>query len=145
MNFKLHVLRGQPQGKKLTFPAGEFIIGRGEECHIRPNSPWVSRQHCILRVTDGVVALHDLGSTNGTLINGTRVIGEQVLHDHDNIQIGPLVFEALYEFEPTQTEEARVDTAVVGMDTSSELPVLDVTLPVKPPAPARTFRTDPKS
>lgn len=143
MNFKLHVLRGQPQGKKLTFPNGEFLIGRGEECHIRPNSPWVSRQHCILRVADSEVALHDLGSTNGTLINGSRVIGAQVLRDRDNIQIGPLVFEALYEPDVMQTEEARVDTAVVGMDTSSELPAVDVTLPDK--ILPKTIRTDTKS
>jgi pSer/pThr/pTyr-binding forkhead associated (FHA) protein len=92
MNAKLVVLRGHPQGKSLPLPRGEFVIGRGSECHVRPNSYFVSRQHCLLRVTDKGVLLRDLGSTNGTLINGARVIGERPLRHHDLIQIGPLVF-----------------------------------------------------
>jgi pSer/pThr/pTyr-binding forkhead associated (FHA) protein len=89
---KLLVVRGQPQGKLLVFPSGDYVIGRGDECHIRPNSSWVSRQHCILHVSEECVTLKDLGSTNGTLINGRRVMGERELSDGDHVQIGPLVF-----------------------------------------------------
>ncbi len=99
MKAKLLVVRGQPQGKCLLFPQGEFVIGRGTECHIRPNSSWVSRQHCLLRVTDKSIYLRDLGSTNGTLINGARLIGERPLSHGDKLQVGPLVFEVCLEDE----------------------------------------------
>jgi pSer/pThr/pTyr-binding forkhead associated (FHA) protein len=93
MNVNLVVVHGKPPGKALEFPCGEFVFGRGSECHVRPNSSWVSRQHCLLRVTDHTVQLCDLASTNGTLVNGKRLIGERELTHGDKIQIGPLVFE----------------------------------------------------
>ena len=49
MDVQLLVIQGRPRGKSLHFPPGEFLLGRGPECHIRPNSDLVSRQHCLLR------------------------------------------------------------------------------------------------
>lgn len=97
MNVKLLVVHGRPRGKSLQFPHGEFVIGRGHECHVRPNSEWVSRQHCLLRVADQSVWLRDLGSTNGTLVNGRRILTDQPLHHGDRVQVGPLVFEVHLE------------------------------------------------
>jgi len=74
MNVKLFVVHGRPQGKSFLFPPGEFLFGRGSECHIQPNSDWVSRQHCLLRVGPEGVSVRDLGSRNGTLVNGQRVV-----------------------------------------------------------------------
>jgi predicted component of type VI protein secretion system len=97
MKVKLLVVRGQPQGKSLVFPRGEFVIGRGNECHIRPNSDWVSRQHCMLCVAEERVTIRDLGSTNGTLVNGSRILDEFALSHGDQVQVGPLVFEVRLE------------------------------------------------
>src|SRR5690348_14928505 len=93
MRAKLLVVQGRPEGKSLVFHAGEYVFGRGAECHIRPNSDWVSRQHCMLRVTADAVFVRDLGSRNGTLVNGVRVLGERRLGSGDQLQVGPLVFE----------------------------------------------------
>src|SRR5438094_1243440 len=93
MNVYLLVVQGRPEGKSLLFPRGEYLFGRGDECHIRPNSDWVSRQHCLLRVTSDQVVLRDLGSRNGTLVNGERVVGERPLAHGDQLQVGPLVFQ----------------------------------------------------
>lgn len=92
MRVKLTVVQGKPQGKCLTFPPGEYVFGRGEECHVRPNSPWVSRQHCLLVITDCVATIRDLGSRNGTILNGECIADAQPLQIGDNLQIGPLVF-----------------------------------------------------
>ena len=97
MTIKLRIVQGRPAGKSMLFPRGEYVFGRGTECHVRPNSDWVSRQHCLLRVTAEGVFLRDLGSRNGTLINGTRLFDECRLCHGDQVQIGPLVFEALLE------------------------------------------------
>jgi pSer/pThr/pTyr-binding forkhead associated (FHA) protein len=93
MKVKLFVVHGRPQGKSFLFPPGEFLFGRGSECHIQPNSDWVNRQHCLLRVGADRVSVQDLGSRNGTLVNGHRVVGELRLHHGDQLQVGPLVFE----------------------------------------------------
>jgi len=101
MNVKMLVVQGRPAGKSLSFPRGEYYFGRGTECHIRPNSDWVSRQHCLLRVTSEGAYLRDLGSRNGTLVNGVLLECERLLTHGDQIQIGPLVFEVEYEDAPT--------------------------------------------
>ena len=93
MNVKLVVVQGRPAGKSLVFPPGDYYFGRGAECHVRPNSEWVSRQHCLLRVTLDAVFVRDLGSRNGTLVNGQRVVQERPLGHGDQLQVGPLVFE----------------------------------------------------
>ncbi len=105
----LLVVQGRPAGKRLPFPNGVYYIGRGAECQVRPDSEWVSRQHCLLRVGDDGAFLRDLGSRNGTLVNGELVTGERRLADGDRIQVGPLAFEVL--LNPVETvREAAVDT-----------------------------------
>src|SRR5437660_12767731 len=49
------------------------VIGRKEDCDVRLEHKSVSKQHCVLVKTDGLLMLRDLGSTNGTRVNGTRV------------------------------------------------------------------------
>jgi pSer/pThr/pTyr-binding forkhead associated (FHA) protein len=118
MHAKLLVVRGQPQGKLLVFPSGEYVIGRGDECHIRPNSSWVSRQHCILNVSEDGVSLKDLGSTNGTLVNGRRVMGESQLSDGDHVQIGPLVFKLSVAATAEVHEASQNETALHCLETA---------------------------
>lgn len=93
MDVQLLVVQGHPRGKSLHLPPGEFVVGCGPECHVRPNTAMVSRQHCLLRVTEDTVHLRDLGSSTGTLVNGSRLIGERQLAEGDQIQLGPVVLE----------------------------------------------------
>jgi pSer/pThr/pTyr-binding forkhead associated (FHA) protein len=118
MHAKLLVVRGQPQWKLLVFPNGEYVIGRGDECHIRPNSSWVSRQHCMLQVGEEGVTLKDLGSTNGTLVNGRRVMGERQLSDGDHVQIGPLVFKLSVAVAAEIHDAAQNETALHCLETA---------------------------
>jgi predicted component of type VI protein secretion system len=110
MNVKLLIVQGKPAGKSLLFSSGEYYIGRGPECHVRPNSDWVSRQHCLLRVTEDAVFIRDLVSCNGTLVNGTLLEAEKRLNGGDQIQIGPLVFEVQFEAAPPQPPDSAPDT-----------------------------------
>jgi diguanylate cyclase (GGDEF)-like protein len=67
---------------------GEVLIGRGKEASIRIDDEGVSRLHSkIVRHPEGIVAIVDLKSTNGTFCNGER-IDTHVLQDGDRIQIG---------------------------------------------------------
>src|SRR2546429_2824203 len=49
------------------------IVGRREECDLRLDHKSVSKLHCVIVKTDGLLLLRDLGSTNGTRVNGQRV------------------------------------------------------------------------
>jgi len=64
------------------------IIGRKEDCAIVLPSNTVSRHHAQIRREEGSYLLSDLGSTNGTLLNGEPVIGEEPLTDRDEIGVG---------------------------------------------------------
>ena len=63
------------------------VIGRGLEADVRLIEEKMSRKHCCLVVEDGVTYIEDLGSSNGTYVNGAR-IERQKLNDGDKIQIG---------------------------------------------------------
>jgi len=121
MRVKLLVVQGRPHGQSLYFPSGEFVIGRGTECHIRPNSSWVSRQHCLLRVTEASVYLRDLGSRNGTLINGARVMGERKLAHGDRLQLGPLVLQLCLEESSVDFQmPSQLETGAHCLETAQE-------------------------
>src|SRR5947207_338467 len=49
------------------------VVGRKEECDVRLDHKSVSKMHCVIVKTDGLLLLRDLGSTNGTRVNGQRV------------------------------------------------------------------------
>ena len=110
MDVQLVVVQGKPHGHCLKFAPGEFVFGRGPECAIRPNSDWVSRQHCLMRVEANKVSLRDLGSTNGTLVNGRLLTGERDLQDGDTLQLGPLVLQVLISELPTVADPHASET-----------------------------------
>ena len=72
---------------ELPLPA-PLSIGRDETCDIRIQSPYVSRQHARIESRDDEFLLVDLGSRNGSLLNGARVEGIAPLHAGDVIAIG---------------------------------------------------------
>src|SRR5260370_10707237 len=119
MTVKLLVVQGRPLGKSLLFPCGDYYFGRGPECHVRPESEWVSRQHCLLRVTPTGAFVRDLGSRNGTLVNGALLDQERQLVHGDQVQIGPLVFEVQLEMEPAHGPPSVSATDAANQATES--------------------------
>lgn len=93
MKVQLVVVRGKPEGKVIPLVGQSFKIGRGETCHLRPNSEQVSREHAEFTINGETVAVRDLGSRNGTLVNGKALTTEACrLKDRDLVQVGPLTF-----------------------------------------------------
>lgn len=114
MPVKMKVVQGKPHGSFFDFPEGEFVVGRGPDCQVRPNSEFISRQHCLLRIHGHEVHVRDLGSTNGTLVNGKLVVDECVLANGDTLQLGPLVFELVV---PQVAAALQIDEEVGSGDT----------------------------
>jgi pSer/pThr/pTyr-binding forkhead associated (FHA) protein len=122
MLVKLIVRTGAQAGKELKIPAPHCLIGRSEECHLRPQIEAISRRHCMIVTTENEVVVRDLKSRNGTFVNGEPVAEEAVLLTGDILRVGPIEFEALIEqkaSKPKQTavkdiKEAVVRTAATG-------------------------------
>ena len=107
MTPKLKVLHGKNAGHEIRLKGSKFLIGRGEECQLRPKSDAISRQHCEFTIEGDQVSVKDLGSKNGTLVNGTRIESATSLNDGDEIQIGKLAFAivGLAVEEPAELEK----------------------------------------
>src|SRR5260370_18535789 len=92
MKVQLIVVQGKPEGKVIPLVGPMFKIGRGETCHLRPNSEQVSREHAEFTIAGDDVSVRDLGSRNGTLVNGKAITEPYQLKDQDLVQVGPLTF-----------------------------------------------------
>ena len=92
MKVQLVVVQGRPVGKIIPLNIPVFRIGRGETCHLRPNSEQISREHAEIAVQPDRVTVRDLGSRNGTIVNGKALTGAYTLKDGDLVQVGPLTF-----------------------------------------------------
>ncbi len=87
----------QPRVRKgAAYPiAGEMTLGRATTCTIGlPDDTFASQLHARVFVRDGQVWLEDLGSTNGTHLNGGRVNAAVQLAQGDRVQVGNTIFEA---------------------------------------------------
>jgi hypothetical protein len=107
MKVQLVVVRGKPEGKVIPLAGSTFKIGRGETCHLRPNSEQVSREHAEFTIESGGVFVRDLGSRNGTLVNGKALTtGPCNLKDRDLVQVGPLTFAVSIQDAPVSKPAA---------------------------------------
>lgn len=108
----------------ITLDRAVFTIGRDPSCTIRLDSPYVSRQHARIELQDGAAVLVDLGSRNGSLVNGKRVNGSVELQPGDVITAGDARIECLAESAP---------------DTETRTFIIDRS---EPPPPEDTLRVD---
>lgn len=101
-----------------------IVLGRGEEADLRLDADGVSRRHArIVRVPDGLFNVLDVGSTNGTYVNGRR-IDVAVLRHGDEIQIGQVIMRFAYELDQSlETVPPRVATPLAARLTPRELEI----------------------
>ena len=87
---KLIVASGKSAGRSITLKHGKLLIGRAEECGIRPLGEEVSRRHCAVVEDAGSVTVEDLKSRNGTYVNGVKISAKVTVADGDIVRVGPL-------------------------------------------------------
>jgi hypothetical protein len=75
-------------GKRLVVGPAGVTIGRSRQCDVVLNDPNVSRQHAEIRPRGGSWVLRDLGSTNGSSLNGRRIEGAEVVKAGDEVEVG---------------------------------------------------------
>ncbi len=79
------------EGRRMVVGAAGATIGRSRQCDIVVDDPNVSRQHAEVRPRGGSWVLRDLGSTNGSSLNGRQIEGSEVLRPGDEIELGTAV------------------------------------------------------
>jgi pSer/pThr/pTyr-binding forkhead associated (FHA) protein len=138
------VMRTGPNpGKTFTLNKPEMYIGRDISNDIVINDAEVSRKHVRFIAQGDQYVIEDLGSTNGTFINGQRIAGPHALSSGESIQMGEnvvLVFETM-AYDPDSTAVMTPREAAT-MDTGSEEPPV-MPEPEPEPFPAATMADEP--
>src|SRR5258705_13913681 len=107
--------------RKILRP-GDYVIGRENDCDVQFNVPLVSRRHAQLIVNFDHVLIEDLGSSNGTFINGKPVTETTRLWPNQKIQIGAATIELRrLEVAPDGDESLTPQVATVRWALPKEL------------------------
>jgi pSer/pThr/pTyr-binding forkhead associated (FHA) protein len=107
---------------------GEVTLGRDHTADLVLDDPGISRRHATVRADAGKVTVEDLGSSNGTFVNGERIRGEVELAGGDEVQIGGVVF---------TVEGADPATAMMGAGAGAGADETQAHPGPAPPPPAR--------
>ncbi len=145
LNAELKILAGKYQGKAIPLSTKRFLVGREQDCQLRPNSELVSRHHCVFITDDYAVRLRDLGSTNGTRVNGDLVRGEIVLKPGDRVTIGRLEVELVVRQTAAVASGSKTPTSIAAANAAGatmEIPVVDVPTEPAPTAAATAQSSD---
>jgi predicted component of type VI protein secretion system len=126
ISVELKVVAGKHAGQTIPLDRKKFLIGREQDCQLRPNTELVSRHHCVFTVDDFSVRLRDLGSTNGTSVNGETIRKEVVLQQGDHVTVGSLEFQIVINEVRSAARTDRVvaatdETIVPGSETLTEM------------------------
>ncbi|MFO0973248.1 MAG: FHA domain-containing protein [Phycisphaerae bacterium] len=123
MKTALVLVRPDGVQREFSLAPGVTIIGRAEQCTLRVPLMEISRKHCELNSVNGSVKIRDLGSSNGTFVNGKRVL-EARLSPGDRLRVGAVTF------------VVRIDGEPRDVLTAPQKPEAPATAPSAPPAPA---------
>jgi uncharacterized membrane protein len=134
-HFQFVIRSGPNVGKVHPLEAQEITIGRDNSNMIAINDVEVSRRHAKVELRGSAYAIQDLGSTNGTFVNGQRLSGVQVLNPGDTISFGEgitLMYEAIYDSNATMvSSSAQAARTVAPLRRPAPTPT-----PISVPAPA---------
>jgi pSer/pThr/pTyr-binding forkhead associated (FHA) protein len=109
------------EGQEYALSQRQTLIGRSRRCVIVLNSRLASREHCVLERSGSALTLIELGSKNGTWVNGERVSRRRQLAKGDEIRIGSDHLEVVEEARPSDPQPRRqVETQRMTRDTSDE-------------------------
>ena len=92
--------------REIALAEGENVLGRGADSLVWIDAQGVSRRHARVMVSSGLATLEDLGSKNGTFVNGIRLTAAIALRDGDQLRIGSVPMTLKIFAKPSSTETA---------------------------------------
>lgn len=88
---KLLRMNGSQSERTLALPESNSVLGRGPNVHVHLDEESVSKQHACITYAAGVFQIEDLGSSNGTFVNGKRVHGRIEIRPGDLLRLGAVI------------------------------------------------------
>ena len=120
MDINLVLIRKDGSQKSFPLPSRVTLIGRRNDCDLWIPLASVSKRHCQLNYSKGVLKLRDLGSRNGTILNG-KPVDEAVVKAGDSIKIGPITFVLQIDGQPEKIVQPDwVARDLSGQDVTTE-------------------------
>lgn len=144
MAFQLTISEGKDAGKEFVFEQESVLIGRATECDVVLLDAGISRRHCRIFTEGGRFYVEDMGSANGTHLNGLPITKRSILSDGDQVTTGPVVFD-FAELESESFDESTDAQMAPAEDNSTRIVSLDaVKRPSRPAArPLRAPEPEP--
>jgi pSer/pThr/pTyr-binding forkhead associated (FHA) protein len=131
--YQLVMRAGPTTGKYFELTGSDLTIGRDLSADIVINIPEVSRKHARLRLETSGFVIEDLGSTNGTFVNGQRLSGPHSLRPGDTIMLGEAV--ALgYEAPAPQYDSSATIVSSSSASAAATMLAQEPARPAPPPA-----------
>ena len=118
MDVNLVLLKKNNSQKAFSLSSSITVIGRRHDCDLRIPLMSISRRHCQFNRDEGVLKIRDLGSRNGTYVNGKR-IDEAVIRAGDYIEVGPLKFVLQIDGEPKDIAEPELAAQALPQERAS--------------------------
>jgi serine phosphatase RsbU (regulator of sigma subunit)/pSer/pThr/pTyr-binding forkhead associated (FHA) protein len=113
----LLTIKGPNPGQRFALSGQNLLIGRQEDADIYLDSLAVSRQHARILCQGDEYYIEDVGSSNGTYLNGVRISGPTPLTEQDALQIGPYLFNLRTE-PPLQPSTSPLPDQVIRAQVS---------------------------
>ena len=133
--FQFVMRSGPTVGKTFPLDAQEISIGRDAVNIIAINDAEISRRHARMELRGSAYMIQDLGSTNGTFINGTRISEMQVLNPGDTVSFGEGI---VLVYEPIMDVNATILSTKIPQMTVLKPAPAPVPAPIPTPVPVRT-------
>ena len=134
--YLLVVNEGPSAGKTYPLEGAEIFIGRESDSTLQIDSPGVSRKHARLTFQNNQYMLEDLGSSNGTFVNGERISKPWSLKNGDVINLGKLIkLEYQVALPPVSATMIEGELPLVGRTIIEEAPQHPFIPPQSPPTP----------
>jgi sigma-B regulation protein RsbU (phosphoserine phosphatase) len=116
---RLVVLNGPDLPESFQMAREELVIGRQAGVDVKLSGTNVSRKHARIFTENSSTFLEDLGSSNGTFLNGNRVQGRMLLKPHDQLRVGPYSFR--FELAQVVEPDVTIRAHTVAKTTNAEL------------------------
>jgi hypothetical protein len=139
--FRFVVRSGPNTGKIYPLEVSEIVIGREASNGVAINDAEVSRKHAKLSLHGSAYVIQDLGSTNGTFVNGLRITSSQVLNPGDTVSFGEsivLVYGTVADANATVISSAQAPRTVAPVRRPTPVPT-PVPAPVFTPVQAPVY------